>query len=134
MVNLYYQIWVDGIVNSKDYKRKDPSWKTTLFIIITTCNAINLYTAYIWLKFIGLVSFLVKIDIFSNTILNNAVGFVVQFASPFMLLNYFLIFRKKRYERLIKKYEHKNGKLAMIYTLVSTVIWFVSMLVYGTLR
>ncbi len=131
MTNLYYQVWVDGILNSKDYKKKDPSWKTTLFIIITICNAINLYTIYLWLKFVGIVSYLVKINISSNTIINSATNFVIQFALPVMLLNYFLIFYKSRYKKLIRKYQHKKGKLAMTYTLVSVVIWFVSMIIYG---
>lgn len=90
MKNIYYLIWVDGIVNSNDYKKKDSGWKISLFIIITTCNALNLWAILLWLKFFDIYSFIIKIDFFPGTILNSAAGFIVQFASPFILLNYFL--------------------------------------------
>jgi len=134
MKNIYYLIWVDGIVNSKDYKRKDPAWKFTLFIIITTCNALNLWAILLWLKLFEIFSFLIKIDMFPGTLLNGAAGFIVQFASPFILLNYFLIFYNDRYEKLIKKYSHKNGKLAMIYTMCSVSFGVISAILCGVLR
>lgn len=134
MRNVYYLIWVDGIVNSNDYKKKDSAWKISLFIIMTTCTALNLWAVLLWLKFFEIYSFIIKIDIFPSTILNSAAGFIVQFASPFILLNYFSIFHNDRYEKLIEKYPHKNGKLAMIYTMCSALIGFISMILYGTLR
>lgn len=131
MINIYYQLWVDGIVNSKDYKKKSPSWKFLLFMIITICNSLNFYTIYLWLKFYGIFSYMIKIDFFPGTIFNNVVSFIVQFASPFILLNYFLIFYKDRYKKLIEKYHHKKGKLAMLYTLLSALIWLVTIILYG---
>lgn len=134
MRNVYYLIWVDAIVNFRKYNPARTDWKISLFIIQTTCNALNLWAILLWLKFFEIYSFIIKIDIFPATILNSAAGFIVQFASPFILLNYFLIFHNDRYEKLIEKYPHKNGKLAMIYTMASALVGFISMILYGALR
>lgn len=134
MSNIYYQIWVDGILNSKDYKRKDPSWKITLFFIITLSNSLNLVTVYLWLRFIGLINYLIDVEISTNYYINNTVNFALQFATPFILLNYFLIFYNNRYERLIKRIPHKKGKLALFYVLFSGLAWFISMILYSNLN
>jgi len=134
MRNVYYLIWVDAIANFRKHNPARTDWKISLFIIQTTCNALNLWAILLWLKFFEIYSFIIKIDIFPGTILNSAAGFIVQFASPFILLNYFLIFHNARYEKLIEKYPHKNGKLAMIYTMVSALVGFISMILYGALR
>ena len=133
MISIYYQIWVDAIVNSKDYKQKKPSWKLTLFVIITTCNALNIFTLYLWLKFFGVVSYLINIDFLPGTVLNNVANHVVQFASPFILINYFLIFHKDRYIKLTEKFQHRKGKLAMTYTLITALAWLFSVIIYGVL-
>ncbi|MGV8095646.1 MAG: hypothetical protein AB2L24_27670 [Mangrovibacterium sp.] len=134
MKNIFYLIWVDAIVGFRNHNPTRTDWKIALFIIQTTCNALNLWTILLWLKYFEIFSFIIKIDIFPGTILNSAAGFIVQFASPFILLNYFLIFYNDRYEKLIEKYPHKKGKLAMIYTICSALIGFVSMILYGTLK
>ena len=133
MSSIYYKIWVDGIVNSKDYKRKNPSWKTTVFFIITLSNSLNLVTVYLWLRFIGLIDLLIDLDISSNHYINNTVNFAIQFATPFILMNYFLIFYKNRYEKLIKRVSHKKGKLAFLYVLLSSLSWFISLILYSIL-
>lgn len=134
MKNVYYLIWVDAIVNFRKHNPARTDWKISLFITQTTCNALNLWAILLWLKFFEIYSFIIKIDIFPGTILNSALGFIVQFASPFILLNYFLIFHNDRYEKLIERYPHKNGKLAMGYTMASALVGFISMILYEVLR
>lgn len=134
MRNVYYIMWVDIITSARKHHPERTDWKYSLFVLITMCNALNLYTIYIWLKFFGIISYLIKIDVFPGTILNSAAGFIVQFALPFILLNFFLIFYKERYKKLIEKYQPPKGKLALIYTLCSIWIGFISMVLYGTLR
>ncbi len=134
MRNVYYLIWVDIITSARKHHPDRVDWKYSLFVLITMCNALNLYTVYIWLKFFGVISYLIKIDIFPVPILNSATGFIVQFAAPFIVLNYFLIFYKERYKRLIEKYQPPKAKLALIYTFCSIWIGFASMILYGALR
>lgn len=133
MKNYYYLIWVDAIVGFRKHNPERSDWKISLFIINTTCNALNLWVIYIWLKYFGVISYLIQIDFFPIKSLNSATAFFIQFGSPFIILNYFLIFFNERYKKLIKKYPNKNGRLAMIYTVSSALIGFISMILYGTL-
>lgn len=134
MRNVYYIIWMDAIVGFKKHNPKRTDWKFTLFVINTTCNALNLFTIDALLNLFGIETFLIKIDIFPIPILNSFTGFIIQYASIFILLNYFLIFRKERYKSLTEKYPDKNGKFAMIYVIFSALIGYASMILYGVLR
>ena len=134
MKNYFYLYWVDAItsIKLKNPKRKD--WKFSLFTYTTICNALNLWVILLWLKFFNILSFKVEINLLPGTILSSAGGFIVYFAAPFILLNYFLIFYRDRYKRLIEIYPHRNGRLAMGYILFSVILGFMSMIIYGVLK
>jgi hypothetical protein len=134
MKNIYYLIWVDIITSARKHHPERTDWKYSLFVLITMCNALNLFTIDALLNLFGIETFLIKIDIFPLPMLNSFAAFVIQYASIFILLNYFLIFRKERYKSLIEKYPHKKGKPALIYTLCSIWIGFASMILYGALK
>lgn len=42
---------------------------------------------------------------------NSVVTYLILFILPCWLINYLLIFRKKRYVKLLQKYPYYNGKL-----------------------
>jgi len=46
---------------------------------------------------------LLKIDIFPGNLLDSFVAFSIEFALPFGMLNYFLIFHKDRYKKIVEK-------------------------------
>ncbi len=50
---------------------------------------------------------------------NYILTMLILYLMPIILLNYFLIFLRNKYERLIEKYPYKNGKLFLIYFLIS---------------
>lgn len=50
--------------------------------------------------------------------LNAVLDFIVKFFLPPLVLNYFLIFRQKRYEFITKQYKSYNGKLAVTYIII----------------
>ena len=133
MRNPYYLIWVDFITSAKKYHSQRTDWKFHIFVLLTTCNALNLFTIYTWLKYFKVVTYLVSVEIFPGNILNSSSSFIVQFASPFILLNYFLIFYKKRYKQLINKYQGIKGKPGLIYSLGSVIVGFISTILYGLL-
>ena len=63
-----------------------------------------------------------KLDIsfFPSNKINFFLSFFVLFLAPCLLINYLLIFWKKRYEMLFNKYEVTfNGKLCATYIMVS---------------
>jgi hypothetical protein len=134
MKNYYYLYWVDAIssIKANNHKRRD--WKFSLFTYTIICNALNLWVVLLWLKYFNVLSFKVQINLFPGTILNSAIGFIIYFATPFILLNYFLIFYRDRYKKLIEIYPHRNGKFAMRYIFISVLLGFISMILYGVLR
>ena len=134
MKNYYYLYWVDAIVGIKTNNPKRKDWKFSLFTYTTICNALNLWVILLWLKYFNVLSFEIQINLLPGTILNSAGGFIVYFATPFILLNYFLIFYRDRYKKLIEKYPSRNGKFAIRYVFVSVLLGFVSMILYGVLR
>ena len=134
MRNIYYLYWVDAIVGFKKNNPTRTDWKFKVFTISTTCNALNLWAILLWMKFFNVFSFSMEINIFSWSMLNGATIFIIYFASPFILLNYFLVFYNDRYKRLIEKYSNRNGKRAMIYIICSALIGFISMILYGLLK
>lgn len=133
MKNYYYLLWVDAIVNTKRNNPGRKDWKFSLFTFIALANAMNLFVILLWLKFFNILSFNTEINIFPSAILNNALGFTVYFGSPFMLLNYFFIFHRDRYKKLIKNYSHKNGEFAISYIAFSMLLGFMSIILYGVL-
>jgi len=133
MKNIYYLIWVDIITSARRNFPDRAYWKYSIFVLITMCNALNIYSLYLILKYCNIVSFLIKIDIFPGRLLNSAAAFFIQFASPFILVNYFFIFYNDRYKKLIEIYPNKKGKLALIYSLCSIWTGFIAMVLYGLL-
>lgn len=134
MKNYFYLYWVDAIVSIKTKNPKRKDWKFSIFAYSTMCNALNLWVILLWLKFFNILSFKVEINLFPGTILNSAGGFIVYFATPFILLNYFLIFYRDKYKKLIEIYPHRNGKFAMKYVFFSVLLGFISMILYGVLK
>jgi len=50
---------------------------------------------------------------------NYILTMLILYILPCIIVNYLLIFRGKRYEKLIEKYPNYNGKLIYIYLLTS---------------
>jgi hypothetical protein len=45
----------------------------------------------------------------------DPLSFVILYVGPPLIVNYLLIFRNRRYEKLIKKYKYRDGKLFVTY-------------------
>jgi len=64
-----------------------------------------------------------KIDFsFFPVYINNVLGHIFLFILPCLAINYLLIFRKKKYKELLKKYPYYNGKLFIVYFVVSMML------------
>lgn len=130
MKNLYYLIWVDSIVNSKDYRRNDVMWKTNVFFLITTIGSLNLFTVLLWIEYFGVDTQKFLFTFKSNSTIVSAVGGFLNFALPIALVNYLSIFYKDRYLELIKKYPNDyNGKLALFYTFGTLFLVIISVII-----
>jgi hypothetical protein len=119
MTNVYYEIWADAIRVSK--KNDSGQWKMATLVPMSVLHGINLLALLFFLR--GILGrqwpLFVPVKIFNNIILNDAVSVVLTFILPFLILNYLLIFSNDRYQRIIRSYKGKNGRLYKLYVLVS---------------
>lgn len=126
MINIYYKLWVDAIVNDKEYKNNENGWKSSVFWLITTANVLNVMFVYMWLNFFQIFKLKYVFYASTNLVSFSLVEIFIIYYLPIVVLNYFLIFRKDRYKKLIIKYSHYNGKLALYYGLSSLALIVIS--------
>ncbi|KGO91878.1 hypothetical protein Q766_15665 [Flavobacterium subsaxonicum WB 4.1-42 = DSM 21790] len=116
MLTLYYTIWIDCIVKIRNFD--DYAWKLKSMMIMSFTMAIA-YMVFITIleNIIGssfyelnLKNYIAKpwCDLFESLLL---------FFIPFVVINYFLIFYKNRYEILIERYKYNNGKYVITFFL-----------------
>nr|WP_320117919.1 hypothetical protein [uncultured Marinifilum sp.] len=65
--------------------------------------------------------------------INKFVAFTIMFALPFGVLNYFLVFRNNRYEKIIQKYRDVKLRYAPIYSFTIALGAFITAVLYGLL-
>ena len=134
MVNPYYAIWADAISSMKKHHPNDRDWKIKLLAYMSWMHALNSWIIFIWLKFFGIFRIgLIELHVFPGTLLNDFFAFALQFALPFLILNYFLIFYKNRYNIILRNRKTSNTKFAPIYSFSVTLIAFATAVAYGLL-
>jgi hypothetical protein len=137
MKNIYDRIWADNITRTKI---KNPSdWKFLSLFAISMINAFNLILIFLWLRYFEVCDYPhIEVDFFGEGFpgpqLNYAPTFFLIFVAPFFILNYFLIFYRGRYLKLMKKYPNENKHLALKYLIWSMSLVFISCIVVGILR
>lgn len=120
MNNLYYQIWADAIVYEKTNNEHLGNWKVYTLLPISFLQGINLLTILM-----GLIAFNIKVDVFLDidnflgTMFDKFLSVFITLFLPFLILNYLLIFRKKKYVTIITKYEYKKGRFYLLYFLIT---------------
>lgn len=134
-MRLYYLIWVDFIIRAKSQPANKNNWQVMTLVYMTIIMAFDLlFIVTILEKFIlGYNFYKFQIPLIPLEI-SNPISFAILFAGPPLLINYTLIFRHRRYEKLIKKYEYHNGKVAVTYMLLGLFIPLIALLfgmIYG---
>jgi len=122
MLSLYYRIWMDAIVYTKSKKDKDGAgWQAPLMIIISVLGGLNLLVLLFILHWLtgGKMPVMLPVSIFTVYAYNSFVSIVCTFFLPFLIINYLLIFYENRYQKLIKTYGDKGGKLYRNYFIAS---------------
>lgn len=120
-------IWVDGIKKMQSVPSNNGQWKTKMMLFMTMTMALNfgMILSIIQLHFVGYVFYDIKIHIFPGEKLNNAISFFILYFILPLIINYLLIFRNNKYEKLLKEYKYFNGKLAIAYMFGSLVFAFI---------
>jgi hypothetical protein len=130
MGNLYYKIWVDAIVYEKTKHGHLRNWKPYTLIPISVLQGVNLLTIFFWLSTFNLkIDIFLDFDLFPGKMIDGFLsGFITLFL-PFILLNWLLIFRGKRFESLVEKYEYKKGKLYLLYFLTTIGVFILPIII-----
>ena len=123
MFNLYYKIWVDCIQRAKLQSSNKESWPTITMIFMTLSMSAYLVLIMTILERHVFHTYVYKINFsFLPTRINNLLTYLFLFILPCVIMNYLLIFRNKRYEKLLAKYRYHDGKLFLTYFLISMLL------------
>jgi hypothetical protein len=123
MLGIYYRIWVDCIKREKSQPANKQNWAAVSMILMSISMAFNLALIMIVLQQYALGYFFYTINMdFLPRQVNYLFNFIILFVAPCVGLNYVLIFRNKRYEKLLNKYPYYNGKLFVIYLAISLFV------------
>lgn len=117
-------IWTDCIFRAQSLPDNRENWKLYTMIFMSMAMALNIATilSTIQLHIVGHVFYDIKFHIFSLEKLNNALSFFVLYLAVPVVLNYLLIYRNSRYQKLLQKYKYYNGKLFFSYFAISIIV------------
>jgi len=120
IMGLYYRIWVDSIMRllSKEASRKNWQLKSIATISVAMTFNFVLLMTIIQKVILNCYFYEFNLPVFSNYE-NYIFTLLFLYFLPCVVVNYLLIFRGKRYEKLLKKYPNYNGKLFAFYFLIS---------------
>ena len=135
MKNYYYIFWSDAIQRAKATIPKGGNWIRFSFFMYTYVHSLNLFLIYVWLKYFGIIEFpILKIEITGFNAIDTILSFSIQFAGPPLIVNYFFVFFRKRYEKIIIKYPIGKTKVAGIYAFSVIIGTFFSVILSSTLK
>lgn len=124
--------WADSILSIRKHHPNKKNWKKSLFFVNTMINALTLWIIFIWLKILDIINIpLLHIDIFSGTGFDSFLAFALEFASPFLIINYFFVFFRNRYIKFLDKYKGYQGKIAYKYSITIVLLTFVTIVILG---
>ena len=132
MRNIYYAWWADSIIRIRYYNPKMKNWKGRVFELNTILNASNYWVILVWLKYLNILDIpILNIDIFPGTVIDKVVSSIINFGTPFIILNYFLVFYKHRYKKIIEQFQDKKLNIAFPYAIISVALSAITVVVYG---
>jgi glycosyltransferase involved in cell wall biosynthesis len=129
-MNIFYKIWVDCVLGLRSQKQNKDTWIEKSMFSMTICMVFNflLFTAVVGRHIVDLSFYEIKMSS-PNIVVpveraNNILTFLILYVLPCFVINYLLIFRKKRLKKLIRKYKYPyyKGKLFVIYMLISLLL------------
>ena len=125
-MGLYYRIWVDSITRAQEVNKNN--WQSKSMLTMSIAMTFNFILFMLILQREVLGYFFYELNISSFTSFENYIfTILILFVLPCVILNYILIFRGKRYKKLLNKYPYYNGKLFLAYFLTSLLLPIVLM-------
>ncbi|MCO6174980.1 hypothetical protein NHF50_07960 [Flavobacterium sp. NRK F10] len=127
---IYYSVWADAINYERIKNGGEDHWKTFTFAYMSILMALNILAILsAFLYFTGydiFLSMISKIEerITLNERLISIIWSILILFLPSLIFTYFSIFYKKKYKYILENYEFKNGKLLLIYFVVTIIAFF----------
>jgi hypothetical protein len=123
MIGLYYRIWVDCIKRAKSQPTSKRDWAlgSMFYMSIAMISNFALFMAILQRNVLHSYFYKVRFSFLSGPV-NILVTYVFLIIAPCIIMNYLLIFRNKRYEKLLEKYPYYDGKLFVSYFLISLLL------------
>jgi len=119
-MGLYYRIWVDCITRLRSIDRNKDNWQLKSMLTMSSAMTFNLVLVMVIIQREVLGYFFYELNVSSFSGYENYIfTMLILYALPCAIINYLLIFRNKRYEKLLKKYPYNNGKLFATYFSIS---------------
>ena len=130
-MKIYYEIWADGLIRLKSRPENKEFWKVYGMVFMTLSMSINFLVIITLIEkhVIGFDFYDIDTSVISNDKLSSLVSFLLQYALPCFLINYFLIFYKDRYLKIMKESKNGSGKLFLTYFISSLALPFVLLLI-----
>lgn len=123
MLGVYYKIWVDCILRAQQDPANKKSWPLVTMLAMTMAMSANFVLLMTILEKFFIKKYFYKIDShLIPTRMNNLISYIFLFILPCFIINYFLVFYRKRYNKLIKKYNFYKGRLFISYFVFSLLL------------
>lgn len=119
-MRIYYRIWVDCITRLRSQNTNSNNWQIKSMIMMSTAMVFNLVLVMIIVQkhILGFYFYELNTPLLSGHG-NYILTILILYISPCVIVNYLLIYRGKKYEKLLEKYPNYNGKLILTYILTS---------------
>lgn len=117
-MKLYYLIWVDCILRLRSQPENKENWRFWSMIFITVPMSSSFI--FIVMAIEHIIGHRFELDIpFLPDEAKGPVSFIIIFILPWIVINYFLIFKDRKYKKLIRKYKYHNGKLFITFLAIA---------------
>jgi len=134
MKGLYFKIWADLIMGIQKNPEHKNDWRYYSMFLMTTLITLNLLTLVMLLGIFKVKVFFITTEVLPGTILDSFVSGLIQFVLPSFILNYFLVFHREKYKKLVVKYKDRKGKIFLPYLFISVGAFIIPVLFYWLLH
>lgn len=128
-MNWYYALWADAIGFEKAKHSQMRNWKPYVLTGIVFCQGLNLGSILLILGTWTKSSFFLSIDLFPGQMLDGALSGIITLFIPFLIINYLLVFRNRKYDYILEKYPYNRGKIYISYFVISVALFLLPVLI-----
>jgi hypothetical protein len=126
---LFYSIWADAINYERIKNGGEGHWKVFTFAYMSIFLSLNILaglSAILFFTGYELTSHLAESlsSIFSSELLVNFFWSLILLFIPSVLINYFSVFYKKKYNHILDHYKFKNGRILFLYFCITIIAFF----------